>query len=135
MTLTHSFEACRYHARFRVTARGAVSGLARPHVELLVEDTESGASFKLIRPELMPLLKAVKEAIKEVEDAATGLPTDPVERASMRIPHRGLATSMQRAHILNAYREEMEALRNRFVERFDKMTTRSVDAGSAGSGG
>lgn len=128
MTLTHSFEAYRYHARFRVTARGAVSGLARPHVELLVEDTESGASFKLIRPELMPLLKAVKEAIKEVEDAATGLPTDPVERASMRIPHRGLATSMQRAHILNAYRQEMAELQERFIERFDAAAEGSKEA-------
>ena len=39
----------------------------------------------------MPLLGAIKEALKTVEDSAAGLPSDPVERAARRIPGPGVA--------------------------------------------
>lgn len=126
MSVTHNFEAVRSHERFRVTARAAASGIGRPYVELLVEDTESRASLKLVRPELMPLLGALKEALKEVEDAAAGLPSDPVERATRRIPHTGMASSMQRAYMLKAYREALAELQEGFIQRIDTITAQSI---------
>jgi len=119
MTVTHTFVATRSHKRFQITARLAASGIFPSSAEFVVEDTESRASIKLRRPELMPLLGAIKEALKEVDDAAAGLPGDPVERAAIRVPHSGLATTLHRVHILKAYRQEMAELQVRFVRRFE----------------
>ncbi len=125
MNVTHSFEAVRSYERFCVTARAAEFGSGRPYVQVLVKDTESRSSLRLIRAELMPLLGAVKEVLREVEHAVAGLPSDPVERAARRIPHIGMASSMQRAHILKAYRQELEELRERYVRRFDPAAGRA----------
>lgn len=135
MTVTHTFVARRSSGRFHLTATASTKILGGPYLELVVEDAESGALLRLVRPELMPLLAVVKEALKEVEDAAEGLPSDPVERASTRVPHLGFPTSMQRAHILKAYRQEMAELQERFICRFDAAAERIRTArGSGGQG-
>jgi hypothetical protein len=122
MKVTHNFQAVRSHERFRVTARAAASGPGRPDVQLLVEDTESRSSLRLLRGELMPVLGIIKEALKVVEDAAAGLPSDPVERAVWRIPSQGIATSFFRGHVLKAYAQELADLRERYVQRIDGET-------------
>jgi hypothetical protein len=124
MKATQSFEAVHTHERFRLTARAAESWFGSSYVELLVEDTESGAAIQLKRHELMPLLGAIKEALKAVEDAVAGLPRDPVERASWRIPNHGIATGFLRAHVLKAYAQELADLREKYVQRFDDETRR-----------
>jgi len=124
MTVTHTFVATRSHERFRITALASSRPCGGPYVELVVEDAEAQSSLKLIRPELMPLLGAVKEALKDVEDGVAGLPRDPVERAAFRVPHSGLATSLHRADVLKAYRQEMAQLQERFIQRFDDAAER-----------
>ena len=59
---TLSREAIRRHERFRVTARAAELGFARPSVQPLVEGTESRSSIRRMRAELIPLLGAVRKA-------------------------------------------------------------------------
>jgi hypothetical protein len=122
---TQSFEAVHSHDRFRLTATAVESGMGFQHVRLQVEDTDSGAAIQLARKELIPLFRAIAVALKPVEDAVAGLPSDPVERASRRVPHLGLPTALQRAHILKAYRQEMADIRERYVQRFDECAERA----------
>jgi|WetSurMetagenome_2_1015567.scaffolds.fasta_scaffold81577_3 hypothetical protein len=124
MKATQSFEAVHTHERFRLTARAAESWFGQSYVELLVEDSESGAAIRLKRHELMPLLGVIKEALKAVEDAVAGIPHDPVERASWRIPSHGISTGFLRAHVLKAYAQELAELREKYVQRFDDETRR-----------
>jgi hypothetical protein len=122
MKAVPSFEAVQKHERFRLTAHAAESGFGWPYVQLLVQDTDSGATLRINRAELMPLLRAIKEILKAVEDAVAGLPSDPVERAARRIPSQGIATSFFRAHVLKAYAQELADLRERYLQRFDDET-------------
>ncbi len=92
---------------------------AHPQVQLLVEDTKSGAAIRLGRAELTPLLRVIREVVKAVDDAAAGLPSDPVERAARRVPHSGRYHGLQRHHIMKAYAQELDDLRERYVQRFD----------------
>jgi hypothetical protein len=124
MKATQSFEAVHSHERFRLTARAGESWLGNSYVELLVEDTESGAAIRLKRHELMPLLGAVNEALKAVEDALAGLPTDPVERAARCVPVSSKYHGLQQGKILKAYAQELADLRARYVRQFDDDTTR-----------
>jgi hypothetical protein len=124
MKATQSFEAVHSHERFRLTARAGESWFGHSYVELLVEDTESGAAFRLKRHELMPLFGAIKEALKAVEDAVAGIPRDPVERAFWRIPSHGISTCFLRAHVMKAYAQELAELREKYVQRFDEATRR-----------
>lgn len=124
MKPSQTFEAVTSHERFRLTARATEQGFGWQDVQLLVEDKETGAGITLNRKELMPLLGAIKEALKAVEDSAAGLPSDPVERAARRIPGSGMARSMQRGHIIKAYNEEVAELRERWLQRIDAISTR-----------
>lgn len=118
MKVIHSFEAIRSHRQFRVTARAAEPYTGAPQVQLLVEDTKSGAAIELGRAELTPLLRAIREVVKAVDDAAAGLPSDPVERAARRVPS-GKYHGLQRSHMMKAYAKELEDLRERHIQRFD----------------
>ncbi len=119
MSAIPSFRARTTHDRFDIEAWAPDASLGRPALELTVRDRKSGAEFHLSRNELMPLLKAVRVAIKAVEDAAAALPTDPVERAMSRVSIRGLGFAMGRAGIMQAYRVELEELRDRHLKRVE----------------
>ena len=125
MRPSKTFESVAQHERFRLTARVTDGGYGWRQVQLRVEEKESGAGITLERGELMPLLGAIKHALKTVEDSAAGLPSDPVERAARRIPGSGMAMSMHRGHIIRAYNEEMAELRERWLQRIDGITARS----------
>jgi hypothetical protein len=93
-----------------------------PYVKLLVEDTDAGVAIRLGRAELLPLLHAIKVVLKAVDDAAAGLPSDPVERAARRFQIGGVGGSMFRAHVLKTYAQELADLRERYVQRIDGET-------------
>jgi len=133
MRPSKTYESVAPHERFRLTARITDDGFGWRQVQLRVEEKESGAAITLHRGELMPLLGAIKQALKSVEDSAAGLPSDPVERAARRIPGSGMAMSMQRGHIIRSYNEEVAELRERYLERIDSITARMA-AGQGGSG-
>lgn len=127
MRPSKTYESVAPHERFRLTARITDDGYGWRQVQLRVEEKESGAGITLNRGELMPLLGAIKEALKTVEDSAAGLPSDPVERAARRIPGPGMARAMQRGHIIKAYGQEMADLRERYLQRIDAITRRDID--------
>lgn len=125
MKPSQTYEAVTSHERFRLTARATDQGFGWQDVQLRVEDTETGAGITLNRTELMPLLGAIKAALKSVEDSANGLPSDPVERAARRIPGSGMARAMHRGHIIKAYNEEVAELRERWLQRIDAITIKA----------
>ena len=118
MQVNKTYDAVVYHERFRVTARAAEPYSGDPQVQLLVEDTKSGAAIELGRAEVTPLLRVIREVIKAVDDAAAGLPSDPVERAARRVPS-GKYHGLQRSHMMKAYNQELDELQERYVQRFD----------------
>lgn len=124
MQVNKTYDSVVYHERFRVTARAAEPYSGDPQVQLLVEDTKSGAAIELGRAELTPLLRVIREVVKAVDDAAAGLPSDPVERAARRVPSSGKYHGLQRFHILKSYNQELDVLRERYVQRFDEWAER-----------
>lgn len=127
MRPSKTYESVAPHERFRLTARVTDDGSGWRHVQVRVEEKEFGAAITLTRSELMPLLGAIKAALKTVEDSATGLPSDPVERAARRIPIPGMAGAMQRGHIIKTYKEEVAELRERYLQRIDDITAKAND--------
>ena len=125
MRPARTYEAVTAHERFLLTARVTDQGFGWQHVQLRVEEKETGATIVLARNELMPLLGAIKQALKAVEDDAAGLPSDPVERAARRIPTPGMAGAMQRGHIIKAYDQEVADLRERWLQRIDDITAKA----------
>jgi hypothetical protein len=119
MLVNKTFDTVVYHERFRVTARAAEPVTGAPQVQILVEDTNSGAAIEFGRADLTPLLRVIREVVKAVDDAAAGLPSDPVERAARRVPSSGKYHGLQRYHMMKAYVQELEELRERHIQRFD----------------
>ena len=123
MQVNKTYDAVVYHERFRVTASSPEPYTGAPQVQLVVEDTKSGAAIELSRAELTPLFRVIREVVKAVDDAAAGLPSDPVERAARRVPP-GKYHGLQRNHMLKAYAQELAELRERHILRFDEWAER-----------
>jgi len=98
----------RFHIEVRV---GNV--LAPLAMTLAVTDTKSGAGLEVDRQEVMPLYKAIREALKAADDAAAGLPRDPVDRAAARVPVRNHPMALGRKSLMEQYRRELAALQER----------------------
>jgi len=124
MQVNKTFDAVLHHERFRVRASSPEPYTGAPQIQLLVEDTKSGAAITLGRAELTPLLRVIREVIKAVDDAAASLPSDPVERAARRVPSSGKYHGLQRSHIMNGYARELDELREKYVQRFDEWAER-----------
>jgi hypothetical protein len=119
-----SFRASGSLEHHSVCAEVVTAGLGYSSVEVTVQDRRSGATLRLTRGQLMPLLKLIRESVKSVEDAAAGFPSDPVERASLRVPMSGKYHGWKRAIILKSYAKELDELRERYLLRFDEWTDR-----------
>jgi len=112
LTVTTAVRAETRCGRFRVEVR--VGNVRAPRaVTLTVTDTESGAGLEVARPEVVPLYKAIREALKSADDATAGLPRDPVDRAAARVPVHNLPTALGRAALLDQYGRELAALQER----------------------
>jgi len=112
LTVTTAVRAETRCGRLRIEVR--VGNVWAPRaVTLSVTDTESGAGLEVARPEVVPLYKAIREALKSADDAAAGLPRDPVDRAAARVPVHNHPTALGRAALLERYRLELTALQER----------------------
>jgi len=110
--VTTAVRAEAHYQRFNIEVR--VGDVGAPlAVTLTVTDTKSGAGLELDRREVMPLYKAIREALKSADDVAAGLPRDPVDRAAARVPVRNHPMALGRASLVEQYRRELAALQER----------------------